>query len=645
MATKQFLDLTGLQAYDTLIKQYIGTEDAKSIKSITVVGNTVNFYKNASASGDPSYTVNLPDVSGFMDKIENPDGGKIVVSDANGGVEETDISPDDIITGYFRDDATDGDIVVYSDGVGAAVSSLNLEDVTTGYFSESTAGDIVVFDGTDKTVRGASIKATDIMEKIDAAAGGYLAISTNEGGVSESSISEQDVSDALDDIAAIQTAIENDMISGYGTLTAGKLVETVLDEENNKMAIRSTDYDVDDIAGLLSDVSDLQTDKMDKIDSATGGSVVVSTANGGVEESPYTFVTGYITTQPGTGDIVVFGQPRTGENTITVNGTGVSLSSIQSGISTAQGDVDALEALVGSIPSGATATTVVGYIDEAVDDLENSLGTAAYADVATSAITEQSTDDSLVTAEQVSAFVAAEIAGLEGAMHFRGVITRQAGETDAQAIARVITDPEAGDVVVMSDNAKEYVYDGTAWDEVGDETEFVKKTTTIAGVDLQDNITASELRTALNVADGAQVNVVETVKVNGSALTPDANKAVNVTVAEGATNGTVAVNGSDVAVHGLGSAAYTASTAYEAAGAVATAVAALDATPSQSAGADGLALSLTEVDGVVTAISGSIAANTYDAYGAASTAESNANTYTDNATAAIATADIEALFS
>ena len=56
--------------------------------------------------------------------------------------------------------------------------------------------------------------------------------------------------------------------------------------------------------------------------------------------------------------------------------------------------------------------------------------------------------------------------------------------------------------------------------------------------------------------------------------------------------------------------------------AISTAIQALDATPSQSAGADGLALSLTQVDGVVTGISGSIAANTYDAYGAASTVQS-----------------------
>ena len=49
-------------------------------------------------------------------------------------------------------------------------------------------------------------------------------------------------------------------------------------------------------------------------------------------------------------------------------------------------------------------------------------------------------------------------------------------------------------------------------------------------------------------------------------------------------------------------------------------IAGLDATASQNAGTDGLALSITEVDGKITAISGSIAVNTYDAYGSAAAA-------------------------
>ncbi len=69
------------------------------------------------------------------------------------------------------------------------------------------------------------------------------------------------------------------------------------------------------------------------------------------------------------------------------------------------------------------------------------------------------------------------------------------------------------------------------------------------------------------VSEGGQPNVIETVKVNGTALTPDAQKAVNVTVAQGSANGTLSVNGTDVAVKGLDSAAYTKSTDYDPAGA------------------------------------------------------------------------------
>lgn len=455
MATKNFLDLTGLQNYHALITQYIDTEDAKSIKSLTVSGNTVSFYRTADASGSASYTVTLPDVSGFMSKIASATGGKIVTSLATGEVSESGTAISDLATNAF---------------VGTIPATASATTVT-GYAKE-------VADGKDAAIQAA-----------------------------------QDAADAAQgDVDALETLV--------GTIPAGATATTVV--------------------GYAAEVADAVADDLDALEQSLA--------------------------------------------TIATSG-------------------DSADASYDNTTSGLQATTAQGAIDEIVAGL----GTAAAADIATTAIQEESTDDGLVSAEQVAAFVAQEIAGLEGAMHFRGVITRQSGETDAQAIARVITDPEAGDVVIMSDNSKEYAYDGTAWREIGDETEFVKKTTTIAGVDLQDNITDSELRTALNVADGAQVNVIETVKVNGSALTPDANKAVNITVAEGATNGTVAVNGSDVAVHGLGSAAYTASTAYDAAGAAAA---------------------------VVGESTDTASANTV--YGA--------KAYADAATDAIATSDIEALF-
>lgn len=69
------------------------------------------------------------------------------------------------------------------------------------------------------------------------------------------------------------------------------------------------------------------------------------------------------------------------------------------------------------------------------------------------------------------------------------------------------------------------------------------------------------------ISEGGEPNVIETVKVNNSALTPDANKAVNITIEQGSNNGTLSVNGSNVSVKGLKSAAYTESNAYDAAGA------------------------------------------------------------------------------
>lgn len=61
-----------------------------------------------------------------------------------------------------------------------------------------------------------------------------------------------------------------------------------------------------------------------------------------------------------------------------------------------------------------------------------------------------------------------------------------------------VEDPRVGDFVVESDGS-EWVYDGNGWREVGTENAYVKKTFTIAGVDMQDNITKAELQQALEL--------------------------------------------------------------------------------------------------------------------------------------------------
>lgn len=90
---------------------------------------------------------------------------------------------------------------------------------------------------------------------------------------------------------------------------------------------------------------------------------------------------------------------------------------------------------------------------------------------------------------------------------------------------------------------------------------------------------------ALDVADAAVTNqyVSQVVETDGKIAVTRAPLPVT-SVTEGSANGTIAVNSADVKVHGLGSAAYTESSAYEAVGTAAAAIAALDKTDSAQEG-------------------------------------------------------------
>lgn len=106
---------------------------------------------------------------------------------------------------------------------------------------------------------------------------------------------------------------------------------------------------------------------------------------------------------------------------------------------------------------------------------------------------------------------------------------------------------------------------------------------------------------ALDVADAAVANqyVSQVVETDGKIAVTRAPLPVT-SVTEGSANGTIAVNGADVNVHGLGSAAYTEASAYEVAGAAAAAVAALDKADSAQAGQYVSAVS--QENGVITVI-------------------------------------------
>lgn len=233
MATKQFLTLEGLSTYDGLIKQYIGTEDAKSIKSISVSGNTVSFFKTADGSGTAAYTVDLPDVSGFMDKIANATGGKIATTTSTGEVAESNTAISDLATqtdleglensklDKLEDPSGDRVIMSNSDGSiseGLTIASSDSSGIITGYFLDGAgSGDVMVYDGSGE-------------------------IGTS--GVSVYDLATQtDITELQDDIGDVETEL-NTLETLVGTIPPSYSATTVVDFAQEVAGIAADDAEV-----------------------------------------------------------------------------------------------------------------------------------------------------------------------------------------------------------------------------------------------------------------------------------------------------------------------------------------------------------------------------------------------------------------
>jgi uncharacterized phage infection (PIP) family protein YhgE len=105
----KYVDLEGLKIYDQLIKEQIAEEDAKSLKTVVLDGNTLKFYRTMEPIAEgavPAYTVDLPetDLSGYLHKITNPTDGHIVTTDANGNVVDSGTALGDLATEKYVDD-------------------------------------------------------------------------------------------------------------------------------------------------------------------------------------------------------------------------------------------------------------------------------------------------------------------------------------------------------------------------------------------------------------------------------------------------------------------------------------------------------------------------------------------------------------
>lgn len=97
MAKLQVMTLTNLEQYDGLIKNYIDTADAKSLKTVAIDGNTLKFYRvSEPVDGETpvAYSITLPetDISGLIAKMTGATVDNIVTVAENGEVKDSGVA-------------------------------------------------------------------------------------------------------------------------------------------------------------------------------------------------------------------------------------------------------------------------------------------------------------------------------------------------------------------------------------------------------------------------------------------------------------------------------------------------------------------------------------------------------------------------
>ena len=199
------------------------------------------------------------------------------------------------------------------------------------------------------------------------------------------------------------------------------------------------------------------------------------------------------------------------------NNKGYHKTGSWSGLTYTATDVGTGQALAFTIPTGTSATTVAagnhthGYISNdgkithevnlgnmtvshfAVTDSDGkvykattsqaesllNLGTAAHADVASGV----DATAGLPTIAQVKSLISTATAGLSGAMHFIGSVSNGTvtdGGTQSPTVGGYSgTVKTTGNVVLFGN--QEFIWNGSAWELLGDEGSYALKTTTVTG--------------------------------------------------------------------------------------------------------------------------------------------------------------------
>ena len=202
-----------------------------------------------------------------------------------------------------------------------------------------------------------------------------------------------------------------------------------------------------------------------------------------------------------------------------------------------QGNINALSAFVGTLPEGTASTTVVAYIQEVVNGL-NIGDYAKAADLTLLAARVEALETKVATLETNVTGILESIADIEAELAKKVDIVegyRMVSEDEGNKLEKLVLNQD-GSVSVSGTIAAGNVEGLADW--------ITARAATLKGLS-ENNLTDALLGKLNGIAEGAQVNVIEGVRVNGTPM-PITDKMVDVKatdVVKASTEVTVAEDG------------------------------------------------------------------------------------------------------
>ena len=315
----QVFTYDNLALYDELLKGYVDAEDAKSLKTVAIDGNTLKFYRVSEPVGEtaPAYTITLPetDISGLIPKITGATAGNVVTAKADGTVEDSGIKAADL--------ATKAEVKAVDDKADANKASIDaINNADTGILK--TAKDYV------------DSKVKDLAD--GAVATNTAAIATLNGDETTAGSVKKAVKDASDTINA-----------KIGTVAEGKTVVQMIED-----AKTASTYDDTEIRGLIQDNADAIEAHKTAIDNK-----VTTLVGADTDKSVRTIANEELAAQ--------LIPENAKESLDTLTEIAAWIQSHPDDASAMNAAITALQTLVGTIPEDATATDIVNYIKELVN--------------------------------------------------------------------------------------------------------------------------------------------------------------------------------------------------------------------------------------------------------------------------------------